>query len=369
MRKADTNQQALDLRDPGQPPLGKVLAWFTMEYLQGEQYGLSTRRGYKSTFKKAVAFFGKDARPTLGQAKAWLRPLLLGEGGKLQARAVNSHRDRLHAVYVKYRNEVLGVTLNPWAFPRFKEDTRHLKTDFADMATTWPKLLAAMPDDRARLFLTMAMRRGWRLGELVGVEWNHVMRQVVPGAKGGPQQTAWVVRKEQQRKLWKDVPQGLKHGGLVGTFKLHPEMVQLLYSVRRSLEQGEVLFGCARGALVGDKPGKDGAVRSFLFPYREEHVAELSRRLREAAPEEFPKKQAWHRLRRAYAKHVASTQGMEAANRLLGHAWFTSTQVYCKEVVGVSATGQDIAALDASMDNMLSGGPHEADNTFQGAEQ
>lgn len=364
-RKAPAAQQTLDLRDPGQPTLGKVVDWYTREYCsasQGtdEQRALSTRRGWKSTAKKALAFFGPHAVPTKGQARAWLRPMLLSEGGTLRARSVNAHRERLRAAYVKYQQDVLGITLNPFTFPRFREDMGHLRTGVESLAAAWPKCLAAMPDDRARLFLTLALRRGFRLGELLGVEWLHVLRTT----KG-----EWAIRKEQQRQLWKDVPKGLKHDGLVGTFKLTEDMVQLLHATRRALEHGAPMVGCERGSLVGDKPGKDGLVRSFIFPYREEHVDELTKRLRAACPEEFPKGQAWHRLRRAFAKFVASTQGMEAANRLLGHAYFTSTQVYCRTVVGVVATGEDVAQLDAAMEKTLSASAQTSDNVFRGVEQ
>jgi integrase len=365
MKRPAPAQQALDLRDPGQPTLGEVIDWYTREYLSSAnttdaQLSLSTRRGYRTTFKKALKELGKDAIPTKGQARAWLRPMLAAEGGALRARAVNAHRDRLHAAYVKFRDEVRGITLNPWAFPRFKEAGKHLRTDFANPAETWQRLMEAMPDVRARLFLMLAMWRGWRLGELLGVEWGHVLRTT----QGG-----WVIRKEQQRKLWEDVPKGLKHGGLVGTFKLTAAMVQLIHATRAALEKGEPMVGCGRGSLVGDKAGKDGHTRNFLFPYREEHVQELTTRMRAACPEEFPKGQAWHRLRRAFAKHVASTQGIEMANRLLGHQWFTSTQVYCREVVGVVATGKDIDAMDAAMDSMLSPSPETSDNTFLVPEQ
>ena len=363
-RKVPAAQQALDLREPGQPTIGEVTSWYTREYLSGsgngeEQLGLSMRRGCKSTFKQALAFFGRDATPTKGAARAWLRPLLDSEGGTLRARTVNAHRDRLHTAYVKYRDEVLGITLNPWSFTRFREDTKHLRTSFDAIAEVWPKLLAAMPDDRARLFLSLLFRLGWRLSEPLGLEWGHIMRTT---------QGTWVVRKEQQRAMWKNVPRGMKHDGLVGTFELHPEMVQFLSGTRRALDRGEPLFGCERGTLVGDRAGTDGAVRSFLFPYREDHLAELTQRLRAAAPDEFPKGQAWHRLRRAFARHTASTQGMEAANRLLGHAYFTSTQLYCRDVVGVVATGQDIQKLYAAQDqNMVCAEAHEAD-TMLGAD-
>jgi integrase len=351
-------QQALDLRDPGQPTLGMVVTHFTRAYLEGELYSLSTRRGYKSTFRLALKHFGKDATLTKGQAREWLRPDF--DSGKRLARALNSHRDKLHAAYVKYRDDVLGITLNPWSFPRFPEGARHLRTDFQDMEATWPKLLAAMPDARAKLFLMIAARLGWRLGELLGLEEGHLMRTTAGD---------WVVRKEQQRKLWEDVPRGLKHGGLVGTFKLHPEMVKLVLATRRALEAKEPLLGCQRGALVGGRPGKDGSVRSYVFPYREEHVQELMTRLRAAAPEEFPAHQAWHRLRRAFAKHVAQTLGMEEANRLLGHAHYTSTQLYCRQVVGVSATGADIDKLYESQEKVLCASSHEAHNIFEAVEE
>jgi integrase len=363
--KVPAAQQQLDLRDPGQPTLGEVMDWYTREYMSAsegtdEQRALSTRRGWKSTVRKALAHFSPRDTPTKGDARAWLRPMLLSEGGMLRARAVNAHRDRLHAAYVKYRDEVRGVTLNPFAFPRFREDTKHLRTSFEAVAAAWPRLLAAMPDDRARLFLTLALKRGFRLGELLGLEWGHVLRTT----KGG-----WVVRKEQQRQLWKDTPKGLKHDGLVGTFRLTADMVQLLHATRRALEEGAPMLGCARGSLVGDRPGADGHTRSFVFPYREKHLDELSQRLHATCPEEFPKGQSWHRLRRAFARFTAETKGMEQANRLLGHAYFTSTQVYCREVVGVVATERDVEELDAEMEKTLSASEQKSDNVFQGVEQ
>lgn len=349
-----TAQQALPLREPGQPTLGEVIGWFRRAHLPSGDLGRSTVNGYKSTFRQALAHFGEGAVPAVGEARAWLdRRRVAGEIGNLTA---NSHRDRLHAVYSLFREQQRGVTLNPWTFRRFKEDTRHIRGAFANLAELWPRLLAAMPDDRARAFLSLNMRLGWRLGEVLALEWPHLMRAVGGGH---------VLRKQQQRASWQNIPQGLKHDGLVGTYALHPETVQYLRAARRAQEEGRVQLGCARGVLVGQQPCGDGVVRSYLFPYREEHTVELIRRMREVAPEEFPRKQAFHRLRRAFLTHVVKAFGVEEANRLAGHKHISTTQLYCREVLGVQATGEDMAKLYAAQDSMLSDAGRSSDNAFE----
>ncbi|MFL5350137.1 MAG: hypothetical protein ACJ8AT_35625 [Hyalangium sp.] len=122
------------------------------------------------------------------------------------------------------------------------------------------------------------------------------------------------------------------------------------------------MLGCAQGSLVGTRPcadSKPGApvYRQYVFPYRDDHTLEILRRLREAVPEEFPRGQGFYRFRRHFAVTVATGTGEEQvgkAKRLLRHKYLSSTDSYLRTVVGVQASAEDLAGVDAAMDSTLS---------------
>jgi integrase len=372
----DTRQGSLELQEPGQPTVEQVVTWFLREHVDGPELGLSTKRGYRSTLRHYLKCFGPEARPTKGETRQWLEHRWRAR--EVSALTANSHRDRLHHVYCQYRDERNGLTLNPFTWRRFKEDTRHLKGAFSNLGEVWPKLLKAMPDDRARAFLSLMLRRGFRLGELLGLEWRHVRH--LRAEKGAQPEVVL----EQQRRAWEDVPGELKHDGLRGTYALHPETVQLLQRAQRALREGKSLMGCQRGSLVGQRPCKDSqpggeVFRQFVFPYREEHLGEILTRLRAAAPAEFPPArrglgggEAFHRFRRHFGTMAVTSAGAESigkAKKWLRHKYLTSTQLYASNVLGVQASAEELAELDAAMDNTLSASVQESDNVLGSAGQ
>jgi hypothetical protein len=351
-RKPNPAQQQLELRDPGQPTLGEVCSWFQAEHVEGPDLGLVTQRGYRSTMGMALAHFGEDCVPGVGQCHKWLSDRL--KRREVTALTANSHRDRMHAIYILFQKQKRAVTLNPWSFRRFKEDDRrHLRGSMDTPGKTWAAILAAMPDDRARAFVSLLGRLGWRKGDGLGVEWRHLLWKAPGGA---------AIRREQQRRVWEERPGELKHGGLVGTYTLHPETAEYLKRARRLVSSGAQLFGCKSGALVGTGSGRDGMVRQYVFPYREKHVDKLMALVRAAAPAEFPAGQAWHRLRRFATVIMVKSLGIEAAKRMRGDKYITTTQLYAEEVVGVSATGEDVQAFYAAQDRVLSDDGEASDN-------
>jgi hypothetical protein len=104
--------------------------------------------------------------------------------------------------------------------------------------------------------------------------------------------------------------------------------------------------------------------RQFVFPYREEHLEEILKRLRAAAPGEFPAArrglgggEAFHRFRRHFgteAVRKAGPNAVEKAKKWLRHKFISSTQLYASQVLGVQATREELAELDAAMDDTLS---------------
>ncbi|SEU36998.1 site-specific integrase [Stigmatella erecta] len=343
-KKTDTRQAELPLVAEI-PTLGEIVEWYRKAHLSDPAINRNTRRGLQSTLRMALAHFGPEARPTLGQARMWLaqrvamRELLPG--------GANSHRDRMHAVYTLAQQQFRPLLLNAFSFERFPGE-KVKPEGLKDPARSWPKLLAAMPDDRARAFISLMRKRGFRLGEPLGLEWRHVKQD----APGGPS-----IHLEQQRDAWDSVPRPLKHTALAALMKLDKETARYLRSVQRSLKLRSPLFGSRTGALAGTAPCKDGTQRHYVFPYREKHLLELVRRARGACPEEFPvgkrgvrAGKMWHRLRHTYGTDVARTSGVEDAKKLLRHKYITSTQLYTTAVVGVPVSAEVLDRFDAAME-------------------
>jgi integrase len=349
-RRAPPAQQQLELRDPGQPTLGEVATWYLRKHVEMGGMGLSTQRGYRSTLRMALEHFGQTAVPTVGEARAWLAHRL--SAGEVSALTANSHRDRMHAVYTLYREQARAVTLNPFTFRRFNEDDRrHLKGEIP--AGLWPRLLAAMPDDRARAALSLMANHGLRWGEVLGLEWKHLQWK----AEGGP-----AVHVLQQRRDWQDVPGALKHGGLTGAFALSEETAELLRAAQRALRARRELLGCASGALVGTRPCADGVVRQYVFPYRDDHTLALLKKLREVAPEEFPAYQGFHRFRRHFGNVVVRHFGVEDGQNFLRHKFVSSTQLYARQVLGVVPAPEKMKKLHNVMAWVLSASHETSDN-------
>lgn len=363
--RQEERQQRLPLEAPGQPTTQQVASWFLEHHVKGpsSEMGLSTRRGYKSTLRRYVEHFGPEARPTVGETRDWLWHRLAA--GEVTALTANSDRQRLHCVYSLYRDQERAVTLNPFTWKRFRQrDMRHLKGMIENMDSLWPKLLEAMPDDRARAFLSILRRMGWRPGEVLGLEWRHIQWS----AQGGP-----AVELRQQRRDWEDVPGELKHGAQGGVYKLHPETAEYLRRAQRTLrEKGPAAFrmGCARGSLLGMVDCKDSASRQYVFPYRDDHTLELKARLRAAAPAEFPDGQAFYRFRRHFGVEMVKVfgtgeRGRELVKKFMRHLHSATSDSYIRQVMGVQATGQDMEELYRAQDGqkVLSADGKNADNT------
>jgi integrase len=343
-KKADARQAELPLVAEV-PTLGEIAAWYTKAHLSDPNMKLYTVRGLRSTLRLALRHFGPDSKPTMGEARMWLSQQVARR--ELLPGSANSHRDRMHAVYTVAQKQFRPLLLNAFSFRRFPGE-KVKPEGMKDPVRSWPKLLAAMPDDRARALLCFMRKRGFRVSEPLGLEWRHIKAD----AQGNP-----TVLLEQQRDAWDTVPRTLKHDALSAAMKLDKETARYLRSTQRALKLRSPLYGSQEGALAGTKACKDGTQRHYVFPYREKHMIELARRAREVCPEEFPvgirgvrAGKMWHRLRHTYGTDVARTSGVEDAKKLLRHRYISSTQLYTTAVVGTPVSADVLDRFDDAME-------------------
>lgn len=307
----------------------------------------NTKRSYRSTFRAVVDHFGANSMPEKGALYAWLAGRV--GSGKLMPSSANAMRGHLGQLFRVVRDNHDAYVLNAADFPPF--DVKEPKPEaLKDPEGTWLKFKAAMPDARVLLYLAVQMFLGLRRSEALGLEWRHVQL----GGKRGPELLV-----EQQRDANKSEPMlHLKHKAPRTRYPIvHPEVLRLLREVSHAFMARTPMYGCDRGALVGDKPCKDKEVRKYIFPYREEHMNQIGRWMKEAAPEEFPKgvrgvraHKAFHRLRHTFCtsvvRELADTEsGRRVAQGLMRHKSIITTDRYSRGALGEGMNREALAAV------------------------
>ncbi|WP_163782803.1 site-specific integrase [Myxococcus vastator] len=233
------------------------------------------------------------------------------------ASTANLHGRRLNPVFVLAHQLRWPLLSNPLAKVPVLQTAPQCPKGLADLYTTCPKLLAAMPDARSRAFVSMQRWHGLRESESLGLEPRHI------------NWSAGTVRVEQQRKPWRGFVQGLKHDTCAATFELHDETAGLLREAAlESMRTGTV----PRGQTA----------RTFLFPYWENELDALMGLIRAAAQDDFPWRvvgecggAAWHVLRHTYGTELAH-MGVDygEVQVLLRHKHLSTTQLYVDSIRG-----------------------------------
>jgi integrase len=323
-KKPDKRQEELPLSET--PTLGDLMKWYEQAELVHRRW--NTRKAYKTTMRAVVARFGERAMPTKGQLQAWLSERV--RSTQMLPSSANITRAHLYRIYALARDLRWPLLLNAAAFPRLP-DAPKKPEGLKDTYRSWPTLLAAMPDSRARAFLSLQRWEGLRVSEVLGLEWRHVKWD----AEDGPE-----VLVEQQREARRTVPGPLKNDAAPAAFPLSAETVKLLRELQRDGMAQRPLHGAA-GSLVGIRPCSDGATRKYIIPYFTIHVTAVARLMGEAVPHEFPSgirgiraPKRFHRLRHTFGTETVTTVGVEDARRYLRHKHIGTTALYADSVRG-----------------------------------
>lgn len=218
----------------------------------------------------------------------------------------------------------------PKASRRFAE--RKLKPrSLADPQTTFPRLLAAMPDAAARAFLSVMRWNGLRVSEALGLEPGHISFE------------QGTMRVAQKRMPGKSVPGDLKCEASGGELPMHPEVIRAL----RAYAAAEKLAGKPSGPkrLWPYVFRYEGTCHRCLAVYRGKSEVDcegrhclrgIMRILRAVAPEDFPRAVpgksgacAFHVLRHTIAADADRNGALDRDVMLmLRHSTLATTQSY-----------------------------------------
>ncbi|NBD09627.1 tyrosine-type recombinase/integrase [Corallococcus silvisoli] len=313
-------QAALELG--GAPTLAVLVKWYE-EVILAHQ-GKGTRKNIRHHLRMAVAAL--PPRPTGGDIAEWL-------GGRVDRREVqpttaNQARKHIQRVYTLGQQMRWPLLLNPVAhfdpLPTLTVPPRGL----AEPYVTYPALLAAMPDARARAFLSMQRRHGLRLSEALGLEPRHI------------NWSADTVFVERQRMPWSSKLQELKTDTSKATFTLDEETARYLrQAARDAMRSGKVPRGVTRAR--------------FLFPYFQEELAGLMVRCRAVAPDDFPTRikgersgAAWHVFRHTYGTELANSGMLDRkVCVLMRHKHLSTTQGYIASIRGRTMPSEDLETV------------------------
>ncbi|MFP2957278.1 site-specific integrase [Myxococcus sp. 1LA] len=313
-------QRALELG--ATPTLPELVSWYGATVLQHMKP--DTQKTVRSHLALAVAAL--PSRPVGGDIAEWLSGrVAAGEVMPSTANQVRKHLFRIYTVGQQLRWPLLlNAVANVSRIPEPPLAPRGL----ADPYTTFPALLVAMPDARARAFLSVQRRHGLRMSEALGLEPRHI------------NWSTGKLRVEHQRAPWRSTVSPLKHDTLAATFDMDEETARLLREA-------------ARDAMRSGAVPRGEAKRRFLFPYYQEHCAPLMARCREVAPDDFPERivgerggNAWHVFRHTYGTELANAGLPDREIMvLMRHKNLSSTELYVGSIRGRVMPGAALAKV------------------------
>lgn len=307
-----------------QPSFASVSKWYVAEYLSRQAD--DTRKTQASICKIALESFQARgiAHPKKPDWISYLRGRV--ERAEISANTARTHRKVLHHVYEFGRDsEKWPVLANPL---KGIEDFKAVKDDapiyIAKPDTTYPALIAAMPDPISKALVSVCRRQGLRISEALGIEPDHVdfRRGFVTIA--------------QQRKSIHVTPSRLKTDVSMATMKLHPEAAELLHGSLRYLRERLAAPRGKQRAFIGD------AARRYVFPFYTAQLNGLMEICRKVAPTDFPRRivgvdggNAWHVFRHTFARSLLD-RGMpvEELHVWLRHKNPATTHSYIKSLRG-----------------------------------
>jgi integrase len=88
----------------------------------------------------------------------------------------------------------------------------------------------------------------------------------------------------------------------------------------------------------------------FLFPFRQNDLIALARRLRAVAPGHFPPGRAWRMFRHTLAwELLAAGATRDYVREVLGHDSLASSDHYCRRLMGTQIDPGPLLALDPGL--------------------
>jgi integrase len=253
--------------------------------------------------------------------------------GELAPQTATLFRKVMWRAYDRARRLQWPTLLNPVEVcPRWQNSLQRPRALADDMRTV-PRILAAMPDARARAFILSMRMLGLRKSEALGLEHRHVM--------WGKEQ----VRVEQQRHedKWTGAP--LKTDTSSATMPLP----QMLAEALREAAQDKMRAGVCTRKSTQKRAG-------FLFPYTGRELTHLVSTLREVSPVDFAEGvrgshggNAFHVFRHAFGTSLV-TKGVavEQVQVLMRHKSIATTVGYVASIRGRVVPAAELRLVWAS---------------------
>jgi integrase len=240
---------------------------------------------------------------------------------------VENHRKALSAVYT-YGGQLGLSSGNPAALVPSRRPVAAPRP-IVNIAEVWPAILEACRDGREQAFLGVMRFAGLRKGEALGLHLADVVTDLA----------AWRLNVVRQRP----VANNLDHAPSKSDNSRRELPVRA--PLRRLLAP---VLAAGRPTIRVGPGGRELAEVAYLFPYRENDLADLIARLRAVAPLAFPEgHKAWHALRDTLA--VEARRGgktMAEVAEVLGHTSERVTRDSYMGVYGASVHASTLAGLD-----------------------
>jgi integrase len=296
--------------------------WTTVTRFVWERPGVRTKT-LANRRRSAELSRALPAHPTPADVMAWLVSL----DGQFSPGTVENHRKALAALYAY--GAKLGVsTGNPAALcPARRVEGK--PSPIQGIGEWWPRFLAVAADDRERALLGVFRFTGLRRGEVLGLRRSDVLQLG----------DAWRLNVVRQRPD----PQRLDHtppktAASCRELPVRPPLRALLAPLLDADPEVRRGHGGARVERV-----------DLLFPYREEALADLMRRLREVAPPGAfpPGSKAWHALRDTLAAEMRQAgKTVSQVSEALGHTSEYVTRTHYLSTFGRAVPADGFAGLD-----------------------
>jgi|GEM_PF-4388653 len=352
-KSAPKEQTPLPLMFNGAPTFDRLAEDFLSQRVPMMRKG--SRAYYASKLKWWRAVLAEKPHPVAGDfVLAVVERMKEGAPGRLNEVTANQYLKAASAVFKHAtQNYPLAVVRNPLAeSKRWTFDERSLKpVALKDPEGTLPRLLAAMPDARARALLLVLRWQGLRIGEACGITWEAV--RWGGGGSGGA--LAVLGQRDPDGSELTDP----KAKASAATMPLHRDVVRALRAVR------------AADALADERGLSERRAR-FVFHYAArcwgcQNARPCGGRMcldalmaicRAVAPEDFPVRaagrgaKAWHVLRHTLGADLERRGvAMGVAQRVLRHASIGSTGAYFQKVRGAQLSTEDMAAAWGTNDS------------------
>ena len=307
----------------------------------------------KISFAHAQRAFEQVERPVARDFTVWMGNMAR-DVGPYAPGTVNAWRSHLLAAYAYYFDSGLGASdeRNELAFTRPLPDPRLRPDTFGDVRVAFRKIIAIMPDARARAFIAVLRFEGLRVSEALGLQARDIDLRA---------QKLWV-RRRREPNFWGLQGLPLKHEKHEARMHIMAEAVPYLTELL-NLPEATRRVGCGNGREE---------VTPYLFPYtthqlygdhetpslKRRRTGKLRRvsepsileRMRTVYPDLTDNYEAFHVWRHSMAiEAIQRLQGPSALTRLMNllrHASVTSTAKYVTSLTGKEIGKEDVREIE-----------------------